>query len=95
MDFHWIEINATTYHLIGYEDHVIAILSYDEICEIWSLTSSWLNMSENTDFAMDYDLSSIDIVKEKAIEQLIVTCDDQIDWHKGQIVMLKDMIGGE
>ena len=95
MEFHWIKINTTTYHLIGYEDHIIAILNYDEICEIWSLTSSWLNMSENTDFAMDYDLLSIDIVKEKAIEQLIVTCDDQIDWYKRQISILKDMIGDE
>ena len=95
MNFHWIKINTTTYHLIGYEDHIIAILNYDEICEMWSLTSSWLNMSENTDFAINYDLSNINIVKEKAIEQLIVACDDQIDWYKGQISMLKDMIGGE
>ena len=95
MNFHWIKINTTTYYLIGYENHIIAILNYDEICEMWSLTSSWLNMPGNTDFAIDYDLSSIDIVKEKAIEQLIVTCDDQIDWYKRQISMLKDMIGGE
>ena len=90
MDFHWKQIAEHEYHLYGYETEKIAILKYNNNCEIWELTSRWLN---NSDVANIIDCESVNIqdIQLNAIEMLTDACNEQIEWYKNQISMLNEL----
>ena len=88
MEFKWKQIDEFTLVLMGYEREVIATASWQPI-ECWYLESSWLDHS--SDFCGDFGLKDIEGVKSEAIELLKNTCNEHIEWYKGQIKELENI----
>lgn len=89
MDFEWKEINGDLL-LYGYYSRLIAKLRWNPNCEVWELSSDWLDCS--TDLDIELGKEDIDKVKSEAIDELKRACEEHIDWYKGQIEMLDELI---
>lgn len=87
MNFEWKQIDEFTLVLISCEKEIIATASWIPNVECWYLESSWLDHS--SDFCGDFGLNDIEGVKAEAIELLKNTCNEHIDWYKGQIENLE------
>ena len=89
MEFEWKEIDSDLI-LYGYYDSVIAKLRWNNDYEVWELQSDWLDYSCDIDEEITKD--DIDRVKIEAIDELKRACEEHMDWYKGQIEMLNELL---
>ena len=89
MEFRWEQPNEHTLVLIGYDNQEIAIVKWNNDAEVWELSSEWIGYS--SDISEDFKIDDIEAVKIDALEQLKESCNDYIEWYKGQIDMIEEL----
>jgi len=89
VEFEWKRESDYLFVLHGYYDSVIAILTWNNDCEVWELSSDWLDCSADLDIELGKE--DIDKVKSEAIDELKRACEEHIGWYKGQIEMLNEL----
>lgn len=85
MEFEWkLEDNQLV--LYGYGTEKIATLEYNDYYNIWELESKWL------DHTSELDKMDVKSAKIEAVDELKRACEEHMDWYKGQIEMLNELL---
>lgn len=88
MDFYWLYEDEDTLILMGYEQE-IARLEWEQCCEIWELTSKFLDADMDMD--SEFGQENVEEVQNAAISTLVEHCKEQIEWWNAQIELLEEL----
>lgn len=87
MEFEWkIDIEENKLILYGYYDQITTTLEYNDYYCVWELESEWL------DHTSEFDKTDVESAKLEAIKELKRACEEHINWYKGQIEMLNELM---